>query len=209
MSLVRKSVLASLVIAAYFFAMPLLWAQALWGKWALHQEISLTSCFTMQAFANVLSTVDETLKVFFPDASSIDKEKHTLSPQDQEAIEAAGKVRLDRDEFQFYVAKKEGEILGYAIQDAVPGKWGLIYYMLHIDPQGKIKDTIVLAYEEKRGKPVAKRRFLKQFRGKTVKNKIKMMSDIRGVTGASISSRGMTDGIRKTLHVFNRLYGAK
>jgi Na+-translocating ferredoxin:NAD+ oxidoreductase RnfG subunit len=78
--------------------------------------------------------------------------------------------------------------------------------MLSLDPAGKIVDVVVLEYKEKRGLPVAKGRFLKQFVGKTMQNKLKLRKDIRGVSGATISSRSMTNGIRKLVYVFNEFY---
>jgi len=78
--------------------------------------------------------------------------------------------------------------------------------MLALEPDGKVKDAVVLELKERRGRPVKERRFLDQFFGKTIQDPIKLNKDIKGVAGATISSRGMSNGIRKLVYVFNELY---
>lgn len=84
------------------------------------------------------------------------------------------------------------------------GKWGPIHYALAVNPDGRIHKAVVLDYEEIRGKNVAKSRFLRQYEGKSTKDPVMLRQDIDGITGATISSRSMTDGVRKLLHIFER-----
>lgn len=163
-----------------------------------------------ELYANVLTTAEEALRVLLPGASEVEEQVQTLTEDMRRDLEERAGLRLDPvgdRVFRFFVAKRGGETLAYAAEDVVPGKWGPIHYMIALDPQGIVQDVIVLEYQEKRGRPVAKRRFLKQFVGKSVKNDIKLMKDIRGVTGATISSRGMADGIRKIVYLFQVFYG--
>ena len=60
-----------------------------------------------------------------------------------------------------------------------------------------------------RGKPVAEKRFWGQFLGKGSGDPIRLQEDIRGVTGATISSKGITNGIRKLVHIFAMYYAAE
>jgi Na+-translocating ferredoxin:NAD+ oxidoreductase RnfG subunit len=84
----------------------------------------------------------------------------------------------------------------------VVGKWAPIRYLVGLDLNGTVLQVIVLEYKEIRGRPVAKKRFLNQYKGKTIQDELMLRSDIDGVTGATISSRSMTDGVRKILHIF-------
>ncbi|MDP3921224.1 MAG: FMN-binding protein [Candidatus Omnitrophota bacterium] len=209
MPFLKRTAISAATLAAFIFFTPLALVQNVWCKFVLRRDITVTAGLVTEAYARVLSTVQEALNTFMPEAE-IRKEEKSLTDEQMAAIEEKAKVSLDSSSDRkrlFYVGERDGEVLGYAVEDAVAGKWGPIYYMLFIDPGGEIKDTLVLAYEEKRGKPVAKRRFLKQFQGKSVDSQIRLMRDIRGVTGASISSRGMTDGIRKMVHIFHQHYG--
>ena len=203
----QKAIPLLLGLLVFILIAPFHFVRSLWSRVTFKQDTLVS--FIEIVYAKVLTTTEEALALFMPEAS-VTEERKALTPEQLTWVSEKSKVSLDPyydSEFQFFVGRKNHEIVGYAVRDAVPGKWGLIEYMLAIRPDGSVQDVLVLEYQEKRGKPVAKKRFLKQFRGKTIKNKIKVMKDIRGVTGASISSNGMADGIRKMLHVFQVVYG--
>lgn len=204
----RQFVWALVTFTIVVFVSPIGLAKAILAKFMGSESRDIF--WTKQAYANVLATVDETLESFMPKAEKIEKELKQLSETQITKIGEEADVELYPEQvYEFYVGYKNGEVIGYAAGDAVPGKWGLIHYMVFILPDGEIENVRVLQYEEKRGKPVARNRFLKQFRGKSVESDIEIMRDIKGVTGASISSNGMTRGIRKMIHVFHEFYGAK
>lgn len=209
MPVVRKSIISIISLTTFLFFAPLEIAFSIWSKFILKQDRAISLSFIQQAYAVVLSSVEEALQVLLPAAQEIKQEIKVLTAEQKQAIEEKAKVKLDPQldkEFTFFIGSANGQVMGYVIRDTVKGKWGPIHYMLGLDLKGRITDTVVLEYREKRGRPVAKRRFLKQFVGKTVQDKIKLNKDIRGISGASISSRGMVNGIRKSVHVFNKVY---
>ena len=164
-----------------------------------------------EALAEVLERVEDVLRRNFPHADSFKEELKRLDQNQMRAIEEKSGVSLDPDRdkrFFFHIAQSGGQVLGYAVEDTVRGKWGPIHYLLALDPQGRVLDVSVLEYRERRGRPVAERRFLKQFIGKDTNSALRLQKDIQGVTGASISSRGVTDGIRKLVHVFQLFYAS-
>jgi len=161
------------------------------------------------AGGSLLLTIDRAVKKLLPDAVEIEKEVIELTIEQKVRIKQSGDIKGDRVlemGFVVFIGKKEGTVTGYAAEDSVRGKWGPIRYMLSMDPEGKVMDIVVLEYIERRGKPVAKRRFLKQFIGKGVEDRIRLNKDIRGITGASISSRGMANGVRKMVRILNEVY---
>ncbi|MBP9733894.1 MAG: FMN-binding protein [Candidatus Omnitrophica bacterium] len=162
-----------------------------------------------EAMAETLAGVEEVLKRNFPAADEFREELKRLDEDQMRLIGEQSEVTLDPakdSRFFFHIAKAGGKTVGYAVEDAVRGKWGLIHYLLALDTEGRVLDVTVLEYRERRGKPVAERRFLKQFVGKDTGSELRLAKDIRGVTGATISSRGVTDGIRKLVHVFRLFY---
>lgn len=207
---ITKKVFVSIVsIIAFVFFSPAAMIQSMWAKFILKQNVTITLGCIHEVYAVVLTTLEEALKSVLPEAQAITNEVILLTDAQRHIIEEKAHVTLDPEldrEFSIFIGTANGQIVGYAIQDTVRGKWGPIYYLLSLSPKGEVLDTVVLEYREKRGRPIAKRRFLKQFRGKTVNDKVKLKKDIRGISGASISSRGMTNGIRKVIHVVNELY---
>lgn len=171
-----------------------------------------TSIVVRGIYAKVLSNEQEALQKLLPNAQEIREEVKILTDEQKETISEKARIKLDPyldREFHFFIGSTNAQIVGYAVKDTVKGKWGLIHYMVSLGLDGKVGNVIVLEYKERRGKPVAKRRFLKQFTGKTINDRIRLKKDIDGVTGATISSRGMTDGIRKIVHIFNEFYVIK
>lgn len=161
------------------------------------------------SFAEVLDQVKDVLKRNFVQADSFREELWKLDEDGVRQVAEAAGVKMDSERdgrFFAHVALQDKEVLGYALEDRVHGKWGPISYILSLDPQGRVLDVTVLEYRERRGAPVAKERFLSQFLGKKSGDGLKLQRDIRGVSGATISSRSMTDGIRKLLYVFKHLH---
>ncbi|MEW6009090.1 MAG: FMN-binding protein [Candidatus Omnitrophota bacterium] len=157
-----------------------------------------------EVYAEVFSTIDEALKVLLSDAKDLKEEIKVLTAEQKKSVEEKAQVELDPEfdkEFHFYTSSA-----GTAVLDTVKGKWGPIKFIMAFDKEGKIKDVVVLELKERRGRPVKERRFLDQFIGKAANEPIKLNKDIKGVSGATISSRGMSNGIRKLVYVFNELY---
>lgn len=155
-------------------------------------------------FAETFCSVEDALKIILPEAKDIKEEVKTLSEEQKKSIAKAAAVEFNPEfdkEFHFYISKT-----GAAVLDTVKGKWGPIKFMMAFDTQGNIKDLIVLELKERRGRPVKERKFLEQYIGKSILSPIKLNKDIKGIAGATISSRQMTDGIRKLVYIYEELY---
>lgn len=158
-----------------------------------------------KACADELIRVDQALKKSFPQATGFDKTVRELTAGEIAEIEIAADITFAGSHTPtiiIYKARQNNRTIGYAFEDTVIGKWGPIHYLLSIDTSGRVIDTIILDYQEIRGKPVAKRRFLRQYNGKSAENPVQLQKDIDGISGATISSRSLTDGIRKHLHLY-------
>lgn len=212
MHIVRKSVISIISIILFLLFGPLEMANRIWCKFILKQNIAITQGFVKEVYAKVLCGVEDALKTMLPNAQNIKEEVKILTEEQKKIIWEKAEIEFDPEldkEFRFFIGTSNGHVTGYTLEDTVKGKWGPIHYMLALDPKGKITDAMVLEYQERRGAPVAGRRFLEQFMGKTINDKIKLKSDIKGVSGATISSRGMSNGIRKLVYIFNEFYGEK
>ena len=177
--------------------------------WIVVLAVLMYILFVLSASAKVLVSASNAFKLLVPEATETKTEIKVLTEEQRKTIEAAADIKFNPEldkEFVFYIGKNNGEIVGFAAEDKVKGKWGVIHYMIVFNINGSIRDIAVLEYSEKRGRPVAKERFRKQFRGMTINDRIRLKKDIRGVSGATISSTGMTNGVRKMTHVFHELY---
>ncbi len=115
------------------------------------------------------------------------------------------------DKKPYYEAKKDGVVVGYIIQAEGKGYGGPIRMMVGFDAQGVIQGIYVLSHQETPGlgdrineinKGEEKPWFLKQFEGKKAQDL--KLSSIQTITGATITSRGITEGIRTQVEEFLR-----
>lgn len=79
------------------------------------------------------------------------------------------------------------------------GKHSPFDFLVGLDDKLAVKGIVIMTYREARGGEVRRSRFLKQFAGKTPGDPVSLNRDIIGIAGATLSSRAVTRGVRKTL----------
>lgn len=87
--------------------------------------------------------------------------------------------------------------LGYFIIDEVIGKHELITYAVALDPKGVVLGVEILDYRETRGGEVRDPRWRAQFVGKGPKDRLRLGEDIQNLSGATLSCRHITEGVRR------------
>ncbi|GAB4175138.1 MAG: RnfABCDGE type electron transport complex subunit G [Calditrichia bacterium] len=155
----------------------------------------------------------DALKVVLPDAGDIvpvTKTEPILDPQ--------GKQVAEKQIIEYYIGYKDDshkEIVGYAIKATEKGYEALVETMVGVNPDGSIRKIKVLAQKETPGlgarcteddpvNPNKKKWTTEQFVGKTVTD-LKVDKDggtIVSITGATITSRTITNSIKKALTEF-------
>ena len=142
--------------------------------------------------------------------------------QKQLAVAALKEVFPDADNFESVVsdtvwfAEKQGQRIGLVFRVFPKGYGGEIPITVGIDSQGKIVGVFITKSMLKEtpglGVKVAESEFLSQFVGRK-KEAVALKQDggeIEGITAATISSRAVTDGIRKGVEKYLPLIaGAK
>lgn len=106
----------------------------------------------------------------------------------------------------FYFAKKDGKRRGVAIIDVQPGKWGPVEFITAMTVEAVVKNVRVMSYQEQRGRPIARRSFMNQYKGKSSRSHLTVGKDIIGVSGATISSRAATFTVKKAIVLYEEVY---
>lgn len=183
--------------------------------------------FSGSVFAEELANMDGALKKMFPKAGHFDRQIVSLSEEQVRRVEEAARLTFKgkhssqvivhiaraaqmseprpasmRSSAEAGPRREQSAAVGYAFEDTVIGKWGLIHYLAGLDTSGAVSLIIILDYQEIRGRPIAKPRFLRQYQGKTIKDTLQLHKDIDGITGATISSNSLTEGVRKILYIY-------
>jgi Na+-translocating ferredoxin:NAD+ oxidoreductase RnfG subunit len=94
---------------------------------------------------------------------------------------------------------------GYFIVDRVVGKHEYITYAIGIDAGGAVKTIEIMQYNESYGYEVREAAWRAQFAGKTARSPLQLNADIKNISGATLSSKHITDGVKRIL----QKYGTK
>jgi hypothetical protein len=153
----------------------------------------------------VLQSEDAALTEIFPEADSASL--HVIAPDSAMRVVFRSRLGWDiRDSlFACFDIWQGGRQIGTAVVADEKGKYRPITFMTGVDTTLHIVDVRVLAYRESRGGEVRHTRFLKQYRGKSLENPIRINRDIINITGATISVNALNAGVRKALAVVEYL----
>ena len=103
-------------------------------------------------------------------------------------------------------AQAADKLLGLFVVDHVIGKHLYIDYAVALDPGGRVMRVDILQYRESYGGEVREPSWLAQFVGKTSANPLAVDQDIRNISGATLSSHHVTEGVKRILALYaNRL----
>ncbi|HEU5275237.1 MAG TPA: FMN-binding protein [Xanthobacteraceae bacterium] len=99
-------------------------------------------------------------------------------------------------------AQAGGRTLGLFVFDHVIGKHLYIDYAVALDPGGRVLRVEILQYRESYGGEVRQASWLAQFVGKTSASPLAINQDIRNISGATLSSRHVTEGVKRILAAY-------
>lgn len=121
----------------------------------------------------------------------------TVGGAQQQAFPGA---RLEEIQAQrVWKARAGDKVIGYFFVDHVIGKHLYIDYSVALDADGRVRRVEILQYRESYGGEVANAGWLAQFVGKTSSSALEINQDIRNISGATLSSRHVTEGVKRIL----------
>lgn len=109
------------------------------------------------------------------------------------------------DAGRVWKAEAGGHVLGIFVFDRVIGKHLFIDYAVALDPGGHVHSVEILQYRESYGGEVRSPSWLAQFVGKTSGSPLEVGRDIRNISGATLSSAHVTEGVKRILANVSRL----
>ena len=122
----------------------------------------------------------------------------TLTPDQVAAIQRDSSVNVLTRDLKAWRASDGG----WFIEDQVVGKHEFITFALALDAQGGVKDIEIMDYRESYGDQVRNPAWRAQFTGKRHGAALKLNSDIKNISGATLSSKHVTDGVRRLLATY-------
>ena len=155
---------------------------------------------------SVLQSHDEAVAEAFAEADSTWTETWTPSAEERAALTEKLGERIPETSFTFHRAARNGHDMGWVLILDELGLHEPITHLVDVDNNGRIQDVKVLVFRETRGDAIKRPRFLKQFRGKSSRDRLTIGRDLDAVTGATYSSKAISRGVRKALLLVNTRY---
>jgi len=150
--------------------------------------------------AKVYSTKAQALESAFPNAVKVERKNIFLTPDDIEHIERSSKAKVESKLFTYYRAIDEDGVMGYAVIKSHIVRTKSVVYMAVIGADGEVDRIDILAFYEPE-EYLPSKRWLGQFLGKKLSERLWINKDIQVISGATISSYTMIREIRKALAV--------
>ncbi len=150
------------------------------------------------AYAAQYLSIEDAQRAAFPEAVSF----ATLAPptsavQAWAAGESSGAAPVRAP--KVWEARSADGVLGWLLVDRVIGKTELITYAVALDRAGRILALDVLEYRETHGSEIRLPAWRRQFIGRDAAHPPVFGSDVRNISGATLSCRHVTEGVQRLL----------
>jgi H+/Na+-translocating ferredoxin:NAD+ oxidoreductase subunit G len=156
--------------------------------------------------AEVFMSEEEGVRIMFPKSERVRKDVVKLSAEQKVQIEERLGWKFPEQSFEVYIGETGTQIDGYALVQNTIGKHKPMTYMVGIDGKGHVTDVELLIFRESRGSEIRQKRFNAQYEGKTVHDPVRINKDIINISGATMSVRSMSAGIKRVLVLVDEFY---
>jgi Na+-translocating ferredoxin:NAD+ oxidoreductase RnfG subunit len=192
----------TLPLAISFLMSPtIVLAERVWDndlkRYLTEQEMSM---------AEVYLSEEEALKLMFPKSERIKKDLLKIPSDKKAVIEDRIGWKFPEEAFEVYIGETGTQIDGYAFVQNTIGKHKPMTYMVGVDAHGRVSNVELLVFRESRGSEVRTKRFNVQYEGKTAADPVRLNKDIINISGATMSVRSMTAGIKRVLVLVDEFY---
>ena len=176
-------------------------AAAPWGVSVLLAAGTLILAANPAAWARVYATQQEALSRLLPPPATIERYTAYLTEEQARRVEDLCGESLQRHVVPYYVGRVEGKVIGYAFTDSHIVRTLPESVLFALDDAGRIRSTEILSFDEP-PEYLPGPRWLKQFEQRALDDQFSLKQDIRTLTGATISSRVVTEAARRVLALY-------
>jgi len=145
------------------------------------------------------------IKLQFGDNVNIESVKYEIPLKIKNEIEKEAQQHFYSEVVYIFKISKSDSLISTGILDNVYGKSMPITFLVLFNLSGKIISTDIVKYREPYGGGVKLKIWNDQFKGKNLNSKFKVGDDIDSISGATISVRSVTKGIKKLTLLYNKI----
>ena len=177
------------------------WSERIWDselkRYLTEQEMMMAEIFMSE---------EDSVKIILPKSERIRKDIIKLNPDKKAQIEERIGWKFPEESFEVYIGETGTQIDGYALVQNTIGKHKPMTYMVGIDGKGHVSDIELLVFRESRGSEIRQKRFNTQYEGKTVLDPVRINKDILNISGATMSVRSLSAGVKRGLVLVDEFY---
>jgi len=152
-----------------------------------------------QCYAAKYMSEEQARMLIFAQADEFLAAPVQLTPEQMQQIDKLSGVAGRSPNQQVWRAMSKGVFVGWFFIDQVIGKHELITYAAGINADGTLRQFQIIEYLEAYGSQVRYTKWRDQFVGKTAASPLQIDVDIGNISGATLSCRHLTDGIKRLL----------
>ena len=141
-------------------------------------------------------SVDAAQKVIFPQADAFEEVLLPQTPEQSQALLARAGPQPPHGMIRIWRAMRGGALLGHVFVDEVIGRQSLITYAVGIDTGGALRNLEILSYRESHGGEIRNAAWRGQFTHRDALEQLRFGTDIKNISGATLSSEHVTQGVR-------------
>ncbi len=164
------------------------------GLWLLPIAAIVTPAYAIDYL-----TAEQAQQAIFPDAQTFVEQNAELTSDQKKQIKKIAGVRQRWDTQKMWRVEKDNKAIGWLIIDDVIGKHEFITYATGLSLDGKVISVEIMSYRETHGGGVREKIWRDHFKGKTVNDPFKLDVDVPNISGGTLSSRNVLDGVKRLL----------
>ena len=159
-----------------------------------------------EAEGRVYMTQKQALATAFPSPQEVRRETLYLTAEQAKRVSVEAGVPMKRNIVPYYIGLLDGRPTGYAYFDTHLVRTLPETIMVHLAADARIVSIDILSFDEPEDY-LPGGRWLRQFNGRRLNDELSLKRGIRGLTGATLSSRAITQAARRVL-TLHRLFVA-
>lgn len=141
-------------------------------------------------------SIDAAQKAIYPEADAFQDVVLRQSPEQLQAVLVRAGPQPAHGTIRIWSATRNGVPLGHLFVDEVIGRQSLITYALGIDTDGSIRNLEIMTYRESHGGEIRNPAWRAQFARRSNLDQLRFRTDIKNISGATLSSEHVTQGVR-------------
>ncbi len=191
----------TLTVAIFLLSVHPAKAERIWDselkRYLTEQEMSM---------AEVFMSEEDAVKIMLQKSERVRKDVLKLSQEKKSQIEERIGWKFPEESFEVYIGETGSQVDGYALVQNTIGKHKPMTYMVGVDNHGHVSDIELLVFREARGSEVRQKRFNSQYEGKTALDPVRINKDIINISGATMSVRSISAGVKRVLVLVDEYY---